>query len=199
MTFGSILAATDPVAISALLNEVGAPPRLKVHISGESLLNDGSAIVFFMVFGGKFLTELGLTDMLGGNPNLGQSIVLFLRMSLGGVAIGLAFAFGLLFILYKLDRRMDREESVLQVTATFAVAYLCFYTGEVVAGTSGVIAIVTCGITTKAYGGGLISDWQVMNSFWALVEHLLNTVLFTLGGIVFGEILATRPWSGRDW
>lgn len=44
MVFGSILSATDPVAVSALLNEVGAPPRLKMHISGESLLNDGSAI-----------------------------------------------------------------------------------------------------------------------------------------------------------
>lgn len=44
MTFGAILSATDPVAVSALLNEVGAPPRLKTHISGESLLNDGSAI-----------------------------------------------------------------------------------------------------------------------------------------------------------
>ena len=44
MTFGAILSATDPVAVSALLNELGAPPRLKIHISGESLLNDGSAI-----------------------------------------------------------------------------------------------------------------------------------------------------------
>jgi hypothetical protein len=44
LTFGAILSATDPVAVSALLNEVGAPPRLKIHISGESLLNDGSAI-----------------------------------------------------------------------------------------------------------------------------------------------------------
>ena len=43
MTLGSICAATDPVAGSVLLNEVGAPPRLKMHVSGESLINDGSA------------------------------------------------------------------------------------------------------------------------------------------------------------
>jgi hypothetical protein len=50
MTFGSILAATDPVAVSALLEQVGSPPRLQMHISGESLLNDGSAMyVFFCV------------------------------------------------------------------------------------------------------------------------------------------------------
>jgi NhaP-type Na+/H+ and K+/H+ antiporter len=42
LTFGSILSATDPVAVSSLLGEVGAPPRLKMHISGESLLNDGT-------------------------------------------------------------------------------------------------------------------------------------------------------------
>jgi len=42
MMFGSILSATDPVAVSALLEKLGAPPRLKIHISGESLLNDGS-------------------------------------------------------------------------------------------------------------------------------------------------------------
>lgn len=42
MTIGSILSATDPVAVSALLEEVGAPPRLKVHVSGESLFNDGA-------------------------------------------------------------------------------------------------------------------------------------------------------------
>lgn len=44
LTFGAILSATDPVAVSALLGEVGAPPRLRTHISGESMLNDGSAI-----------------------------------------------------------------------------------------------------------------------------------------------------------
>ena len=47
MTAGAILSATDPVAVSALLNEVGAPPRLRIHVSGESLLNDGSAIGTF--------------------------------------------------------------------------------------------------------------------------------------------------------
>lgn len=60
MTFGAILAATDPVAVSALLNAVGSPPRLKMHISGESMFNDGSAIVFFIIFRNLFLFENGL-------------------------------------------------------------------------------------------------------------------------------------------
>mmetsp|Transcript_21394 Transcript_21394/g.32963 ORF Transcript_21394/g.32963 Transcript_21394/m.32963 type:complete len:604 (+) Transcript_21394:235-2046(+) len=199
LTFGSILAATDPVAVSALLNEVGAPPRLKVHISGESLLNDGSAVVFFYVFGGLMLHELGISE-LGEDSNIQEGFKIFFRMSLGGACVGLAFALGLVLILYKLDRRMEREETVLQVTATVTAAYLSFYTSEVICKMSGVIAVVTCGVATKCFGGGMINDWEVMSSFWDLVEHLLNTVIFALGGIVFGESIGREGrWESRDW
>ena len=55
MIFGSILSASDPVMVAALLEQVGAPPHLKVHIAGESLLNDGAAIVFFAIFSTELL------------------------------------------------------------------------------------------------------------------------------------------------
>jgi len=198
LTLGCILSATDPVAVAALLNEVGAPPRLKVHIAGESLLNDGSAVVFFFVFGDIFLHELDIG--LGRSLTVGEAFAVFFRMSLGGTAVGLAYAFLLVMILYKLDRKMEREEIVLQVAATVTIAYLSFYTSEVICGMSGVIAVVACGIATRAFGAGMINDWQVMESFWGLVEHLLNTLIFALGGMVFGEILARENfWNGRDW
>ena len=60
LTWGSILSATDPVAVSSLLKECGAPPRLKVLIAGESLFNDGSAIVFFTIFAQKWYTSLNV-------------------------------------------------------------------------------------------------------------------------------------------
>ena len=198
LTLGCILAATDPVAVSALLNEVGAPPRLKIHVSGESLLNDGSAVVFFFVFGGLFLHELGIVG-LGQDTTVAEGFKLFFRMAGGGFGIGLAFALALRLILYKLDRRMEKEETVLQVAATVTIAYLSFFVSEVVAGCSGVIAVVTTGIFTKAFAGGLISDWTVMDSFWSLLEHLLNTVIFALGGAVFGAIIIRPQWKARDW
>jgi NhaP-type Na+/H+ or K+/H+ antiporter len=200
LTFGAILAATDPVAVSALLNEVGAPPRLKTHISGESLLNDGSAVVFFTVFSGLFLFELDIG--LGQESTVLEGFKIFVRMALGGVSVGMAFALALVGILYKLDRRLDREETVLQVAATVTTAYLSFYTAQVVCEMSGVIAVVTCGILTKAFGGGFIADHgQVMDSFWSLLEHLLNTVIFALGGLEFGNIIGDkdRDWGPRDW
>jgi len=200
LTFGSILAATDPVAVSALLNEVGAPPRLKMHVSGESLLNDGSAVVFYTVFSGLFLFELDIG--LGEDYSVGEGFAIFFRKALGGAAMGLGFALGLVIILHRLDRRFEKEETVLQVAATVTVAYLSFYTAEVTAEMSGVISVVTCGIVTKAFGGSLISDWKVMDSFWSLLEHLLNTLIFSLGGVVFGFIIADQEaghWEPRDW
>ena len=113
LTFGSILAATDPVAVAALLAEVGAPPRLTMHISGESMFNDGSAIVFFNIFSGLFLHELNIG--LGDEVDLAEGFAIFFRLSLGGIAIGIAFAFGLISVLYALDERLDVENNAVQV------------------------------------------------------------------------------------
>ena len=145
MTFGSILSATDPVAVAALLDQVGAPPRLKIHIAGESLLNDGSAIVFFSIFSGLFLLELGV-EGLGEQVNGLEGIKLFFRKSVGGACIGLFFGLGLLTLLYLLNRRLDREENVVQVGSTITLAYLCYFTAEVAWETSGVMAVVAMGV-----------------------------------------------------
>ena len=104
LTFGSILSATDPVAVAALLEEVGAPPRLKVHIAREALLNDGAAIVFFTIFASRYFFELG-EEGVGEEVGWGRGFELFFRMSLGGAAIGIAFGLGILYILYILDRQ----------------------------------------------------------------------------------------------
>lgn len=202
MTFGAILSATDPVAVSALLNELGAPPRLKMHISGESLLNDGSAIVFYAIFKALFLYEVGLG---GQNISIGEGIGKFVEMSLGAAGLGSAFGLALSITLFVLNRRFNVEESIVQVCATIAVAYLTFYVAEVLLHQSGVIAVVFCGVTTKSTAHTLIIDQEMMNKFWNLVEHLLNSVLFALGGLVWGSVISnldeTRPekFNGTDW
>lgn len=201
LTLGSILAATDPVAVSALLNQVGAPPRLKMHVSGESMLNDGSAVVFFTIFSASFLHDLGIG--LGEEIDLGEGFKTFFKMSLGGAAIGIAFGLGLILLLFLLHRRLDKEENVLQVAGTIAVAYMSFFVAEVLCHTSGVIAVVSCGITTQAFGCNMINDPHMMESFWNLVEYLLNTLLFTLGGVVWGAVVAGDDqrdgFKAEDW
>lgn len=232
MTFGAILSATDPVAVAALLEQVGAPPRLKVHIAGEALLNDGAAIVFFEIFAERFLgVEIGW----------GEGIKLFCQKAFGAVASGLFFAACLLLALYGLDRKFSREENIVQVSAvrcvneiititshpscklkTIAFAYLGYYVrisqrhsidlnflfdmlqiSEIVFATSGVLATVTMGVTVKMFGRSTFNDTKLLEDFWGLLEHLLNSVLFTLGGVVWGAVITEgerkRSFVGRDW
>jgi len=184
MTMGSILSATDPAAVASLLDAVGAPPRIKIHIGGESLLNDGSAIVFFTIFSGMFLAELKAPD-LGENYDLGGGVKLFLRMSLGGAAIGAAFGLALLVVMRQLNRRLSREENVTQVGLTIAAAYLCYFAADTGAGTSGVIAVCAMGVLFASFGQAFLNDRKLFDDVWALVEWLLNSVLFCLGGLVW--------------
>jgi hypothetical protein len=120
-------------------------------------------------------------------------------MSLGGIAVGIAFAAGLLIILYELDRRLEPEYNVLQVVAALTTAYLSYYVSEQVCTMSGVIACVVCGITARALGRGLITDNQLMDSYLSLMEHLLNSLLFALGGVVWGKVIASPVIDGEDW
>ena len=75
---------------------------------------------------------------------LGEGFAIFFRLSLGGVAIGIASAMGLVVVLYSLDQRLNTENNVVQVAATVTVAYLTFFVSEIAAGCSGVLAVVVC-------------------------------------------------------
>ena len=76
-------------------------------------MNDGSAVVFFIIFSSRFLYELQLEDV-GKDIGWGEGFKLFFRLSLGGACIGIAFGVGLLMILYNLNRRLSGEDSVVQ-------------------------------------------------------------------------------------
>jgi NhaP-type Na+/H+ or K+/H+ antiporter len=204
MTFGSILSATDPVAVSALLEVTGAPVRLKMPIAGESLLNDGAAIVFFTIFSNLYLTELDMLPEIGEEIDWPAGIKLFIRMAVGGVAAGILFGIVLLTVLRLFTHNLNRNENVVEVASTITTAYLCYYTSDVVWGVSGVIATVTLGLIISYGGRPLINDVGLLEDFWMLVEHLLNTLLFMLGGLVWGTIIAnqgdrTGTFTGKDW
>ena len=98
--------------------------------------------------------------------------------------------------LFNLNRRLSQDENSVQVASTIVVAYLAFFTSEIICRCSGVIAVVFCGITTKAYGEILLNDLHLTHDFWHITELLLNSVLFTLGGAVWGS---TPHFSGMDW
>ena len=76
----------------------------------------------------------------------------------------------------------------MQVVLTITAAYLVFFTSEILAKCSGIIAVMFCGLTVKALGETMINDVELMHHFWEITEWLLNTLLFALGGTVWGDV-----------
>lgn len=77
-----------------------------MHIAGESLLNDGSAVVFYSIFSSRFFYEMGIPG-IGDEIGWGEGFLMFFRLSLGGMCIGLVFGVGAVFVLYHLNRRLS--------------------------------------------------------------------------------------------
>uniref|UniRef100_A0A7S2Y4E6 Cation/H+ exchanger domain-containing protein n=1 Tax=Entomoneis paludosa TaxID=265537 RepID=A0A7S2Y4E6_9STRA len=167
-------------------------------------MNDGSAIVFYTIFSKRYLLELGVPG-LGEDVDWGQGFKLFFQMSLGGAAIGIAFGFATLIFMHYMKRRLDQEENVVEVSLSLAAAYLCYFTADFVWSTSGVIATLSMGLVMNEYGRPSINDLKLMKGVWSIVEHVLNTILFTLGGLVWGSVISNADQSthatftAKDW
>ena len=160
-------------------------------------------MVFFKIFKTLYLYDIGLEG--GKQIGVGEGIATFVNMSIGAAAVGSTFGFALLIVLYLLRHRHCCEENIVQVSATIATAYLSYYVAEVICNQSGVLSVVFCGIVTKAFSSSIINDHLLMDKFWVLVEHLLNTVLFALGGVCWGTVISSRDptrtehFDAPDW
>lgn len=189
LTCGAILAATDPVAVVALMKELGVSERLGTLMEGESLLNDGTAIVVFGVFYARMLETYQVchAKALDGS----EMVVLFFRLGLGGVVLG-----GLMgWLLQKSLSRVFNDpptEVTLTVLAAFGVMLLA--EGTVIE-VSGVLAVVTLGLTMAAKGKFFISSCSVdiVDAFWSTLGHLANTVIFFVAGLIVAARAASDP------
>ncbi|CAM9412929.1 unnamed protein product [Chrysoparadoxa australica] len=172
--FGAMATATDPVAVVALLKELGVSERLAVLIEGESLLNDGTAIVVFSVF---------FRSATGEQESTPSTVILsFLRLALGGPAVGLAVgAAGAFLIGYML------EDPISELSSTVVVCYSAFLLAEAtVLRVSGVLALVFGGLHMSFYGRPRISTTvqQPLRDFWHLAAYMANTIIFFISGLV---------------
>lgn len=169
--FGSIISATDPVAVVSILKEVGASKKLATLIEGESLMNDGTAIVFFMVF---------LASITGGASDT-HAVLEFLRVALGGVLVGVVIGW---LVVTWLKRVFN--DALFEITMVISAAYLAFFAAEHFFHVSGVLALVSYGIMMAGVGRTRISPQveHFLHEFWDLASFIANTLIFIIVGVV---------------
>ena len=169
LLFGSIVAATDPVAVVPVFRALNAPARLSVIAEAESLINDGVAITLYTVFIG-LATAAGL-DVLGG-------IVLFTRQVVGGVLIG--GSLGIVFS--RLTGAID--DHLIEMTLSTGLAYGSYLVAQSLE-TSGALACVAAGLIHGSYGrqvGMSERTRQVLDDLWEYFGFLANALVFLLVG-----------------
>ncbi|GAB4379481.1 MAG: cation:proton antiporter [Salibacteraceae bacterium] len=172
--FGAVISATDPVAVVALLKELGASKKLGTLIEGESLLNDGTAIVLFMVF---FLS-------ISGQATDANGFVEFLRVSIGGLAVGLLVGWLILRWIKGVF-----NDAMVEISVVVAAAYITFYIAEHFMHVSGVLALVALGLMVGGFGRSNISPQveHFMHDFWELAGFIANCLIFLIVGLVIAE------------
>jgi NhaP-type Na+/H+ or K+/H+ antiporter len=184
LTCGSILAATDPVAVVGLLKELGASPTLTVQIQGESLLNDGTAIVLYSV----------AYNILGGETYDATDIMIFLVL-VAGCAVGLGLIIGYLFYLWiKLaSDRLNHHAGMIQTALTLCCAYWSFCIAEGALHISGVLCTVTASLVLADKMWPVIVDKHGLHHIWHMFEYLGNTLIFFLAGALTGNTMVHIP------
>ncbi|GFR81395.1 sodium/hydrogen exchanger [Elysia marginata] len=178
LMFGAIVSATDPVAVVALLKEMCSRARLQTLIEGESLINDGTAIVLFSLF-------LTLATQLNAEMHIPTVVFEFFRVVFLGIILGcLVGAVSLIFI----NRVFN--DSLIEITLTLVTPYLVFYVAEHVFHASGIVAVVTLALIYAGPGRTCFSPEVIhhLHHFWQTLAYLFNTLIFILVGLV----VATR-------
>ena len=192
LLFGALISPTDPIAVLGIMKSVGAPRQLEVQVAGESLFNDGLGVVAFLVL----LQLSGADGAAAGGAAAPLSIdvgaVGMLLLKEVGGAVALALAAG--FIAYLMLKRVDNYQ--VEVLLTLALAMGLYALADALH-LSAPIAVVVAGLLVGNQGREFAMTEKTrehVDTFWELVDEIVNVVLFLLIGLELLVLPIERRW-----
>ncbi len=189
LLFGALISATDPISVLAIFKKLGLPRRLNLIVEGESLFNDGTAVVVFSLILAA-LTGYDAHGSFVGQPGAAWVASSFLREVLGGLAVGLVTGLALSYLTSRV------EDHLLEIMLTTILAYGTYLLAEHLH-VSGVIGVVAAGMMSGNYGSriGMSPTTRVaVVTFWEYAAFLVNSLIFLLIGmeVKIGQLIAYR-------
>ena len=167
---GASLSATDPVSVIALFRELGAGKRLTTLMEGESLFNDGMAVV---AFGFLVALEAGTVE-----PTLQALLINFVQVVGVGLAVGGLLGFGISYLTQRFDLPLVEQ------SLTLVAAYAAYLISEDLGG-SGVIAVVITALILGNFGSRIGMNPRtrvIVTEFWEFLAFFVNSIVFLLIG-----------------
>lgn len=189
LAFGALISATDPVAVIAFFRSLGVSKRLIILVEGESLFNDGAAIVIF---------NLALAaGALSNSFSLGAALQEFFIVAFGGLAVGLVMGYVVSYIILK-----NVDDHLIETATTVALAFGSYVVAELfgdIVGIhglhfSGILAVVAAGLMVGNIGFGNTSPTTklTLNNFWEFLSFVVNSLVFLLIGLEI-ELAQLQP------
>lgn len=181
LAFGALISATDPVSVISFFRSMGVSKRLSLLVEGESLFNDGTAIVLF---------NLALTAGLVGIDSFGPGKALqqFLVVSFGGLSIGLVLGYIVSSLILK-----NVDDNLIETTTTVALAFGAYviaesfgkFVGVPDLHFSGILAVVAAGLMVGNIGLRNTSPTTrlTLENFWEFAAYITNSIIFLAIGL----------------
>jgi monovalent cation/hydrogen antiporter len=180
---GAVVSPTDPIAATSIAHRLGVPRRAIAIVEGESLVNDGTALVLF---------KFAAAAVVAGSFSLVHAAGDFVWTVVGGIVVGLLIGRVIRVIRFRVNN------PPLEVTIAFLTGYIAFLPAAAL-GVSGVLAVVTAGVYMGWHTPELTNvDTRLQgDGFWQIFSFLLNALLFGLVGLQLRPIL--DQLHGLSW
>ncbi|WP_455207166.1 cation:proton antiporter [Kaarinaea lacus] len=171
LLFGALISPTDPIAVMGILKTAGAPKTLETKIAGESLFNDGVAVVIFLV-----LLSIASSDI---EISAGYVALLFVEETFGGIIFGLATG----YLTFRLLKNVNNYQVEILLTLALVMGG---YALAIAIHVSAPLAMVVAGLLIGNHGRQFAMSEHTrehLDTFWELVDEILNAILFVLIGL----------------